>query len=124
MLPRGRRQTSDVFECRAFATLLSDFDPRFVALFLNLGGVFLRVQYMWESAQTNSYIIKEDSTEPIEGSGTRIVLHLKEDSEEYLDDFKVRSWFLQRFFAGRPFFCHVHCICVTVVLVGCVFLST
>lgn len=54
---------------------------------------------MWESAQTNSYVIKEDSTEPIEGSGTRIVLHLKEDSEEYLDDFKVRAWLLDRIFA-------------------------
>lgn len=47
------------------------------------------VQYKWESEQSNSYSIKEDSTEMIEGSGTRIVLHLKEDSEEYLDDFKV-----------------------------------
>lgn len=41
--------------------------------------------------QSNSYTIKEDDTEPIEGSGTRIVLHLKEDSEEYLDDFKVKN---------------------------------
>ena len=47
------------------------------------------VQYKWESQQSNAYTIKEDNTEPLEGSGTRIVLHLKEDSEEYLDDFKV-----------------------------------
>lgn len=47
-------------------------------------------QYKWESQQSNSYSIKEDNTDPLEGSGTRIVLHLKEDAEEYLDDFKVR----------------------------------
>lgn len=47
------------------------------------------MQYKWESLENNSYSVKEDNTEPIEGSGTRIVLHLKEDSEEYLDDFKV-----------------------------------
>lgn len=53
-----------------------------------------RVQYKWESEQSNSYSIKEDNTDKLEGSGTRIVLHLKEDSEEYLDDFKVQeeSW--------------------------------
>lgn len=47
------------------------------------------MQYKWESQQSNSYSIKEDQTDQLEGSGTRIVLHLKEDSEEYLDDFKV-----------------------------------
>lgn len=50
---------------------------------------FCLAQYKWESLQSNSYSIKEDNTDPLEGSGTRIVLHLKEDSEEYLDDFKV-----------------------------------
>ena len=47
------------------------------------------VQYKWESQQSSAYTIKEDNTEPLESSGTRIVLHIKEDSEEYLDDFKV-----------------------------------
>lgn len=48
------------------------------------------MQYKWESQQSSAYTIKEDNTEPLESSGTRIVLHLKGDSEEYLDDFKVR----------------------------------
>ncbi|CAM9368852.1 unnamed protein product [Ectocarpus sp. 6 AP-2014] len=48
-------------------------------------------QYKWESKQSNSYSIKEDQTDQLEGSGTRIVLHLKEDSEEYLDDFKIKE---------------------------------
>ncbi|CAM9581908.1 unnamed protein product [Discosporangium mesarthrocarpum] len=48
-------------------------------------------QYRWESSSDNTYTIAEDNTEPIEGSGTRLVLHLKEDSEEYLDDFKMKE---------------------------------
>ncbi|CAN0053427.1 unnamed protein product [Laminaria digitata] len=48
-------------------------------------------QYKWESQQSSAYTIKEDNTEPLESSGTRIVLHLKEDSEEYLDDFKIKE---------------------------------
>ncbi|CAN0325669.1 unnamed protein product, partial [Ectocarpus sp. 13 AM-2016] len=48
-------------------------------------------QYKWESQQSNSYSIKEDQTDQLDGSGTRIVLQLKEDSEEYLDDFKIKE---------------------------------
>jgi HSP90 family molecular chaperone len=40
-------------------------------------------------AGRRSYTIAEDDSEPIAGSGTRLILHLKEDSDEYLDDFKV-----------------------------------
>ncbi|KAG5191129.1 heat shock protein 90 [Tribonema minus] len=48
-------------------------------------------QYRWESSAGSSYTICEDDSEPIEGSGTRLVLHLKEDCEQYLDDFKVKE---------------------------------
>ncbi|CAM9196802.1 unnamed protein product [Choristocarpus tenellus] len=48
-------------------------------------------QYRWESGAGNSYTIAKDETEPLESSGTRLVLHLKEDAEEYLDDFKIKE---------------------------------
>ena len=38
-----------------------------------------------------SFTIVEDDESPIEGSGTRLTLHLKDDSEEYLDDYKVKE---------------------------------
>jgi HSP90 family molecular chaperone len=34
-------------------------------------------QYRWESSAGDSFTIVEDDGEPIEGSGTRITLHLK-----------------------------------------------
>jgi molecular chaperone HtpG len=55
-----------------------------------------RRQYRWESAAGSSFTVAEDESEPIEGSGTRIVLHLKEDCDEYLDTVKLKT-LLQRY---------------------------
>ena len=49
------------------------------------------VQYRWESEEASSYTIAEDSSEPIEGSGTRLILSLKEDADKYMDDFTLRD---------------------------------
>eukprot|EP01031_Cornospumella_fuschlensis_P029831 gene29831-36021_t len=45
-------------------------------------------QYRWEaSAQSlNQYSIASDTSEPMDGTGTRITLHLKDESDQYLDD--------------------------------------
>jgi len=55
------------------------------------------VQYRWESEAGSSYTVAEDTTsEPIEGSGTRLILKLKEDSLEYLEAGKLTD-LLQRY---------------------------
>ena len=49
-------------------------------------------QLKWESFAGSSYTIQEDNeSEPIEGSGTRIILHLKEDALEYAEPSKLQS---------------------------------
>ena len=53
-------------------------------------------QYRWSSAADSSYTIEEDSSDPINGSGTRIILHLKDEAAEYLDTSKIEE-LLQRF---------------------------
>lgn len=53
-------------------------------------------QYRWISEAGNSYTIEEDTSEPIEGSGTRIIMHLKDDAEEYLESSKIED-LLQRY---------------------------
>lgn len=46
--------------------------------------------FQWESEAGQSYTVAEvDGSEIAANSGTRIVLKLREDAEEYLDDFKV-----------------------------------
>lgn len=47
-------------------------------------------QYRWESSADNSFTVSEDNSEPFKsGSGTRIILHVKNDSKEFLENFKL-----------------------------------
>jgi heat shock protein beta len=50
-------------------------------------------QLRWEAKaeSLDQYTIAADSSEPITTTGTRIILHLKEESDQYMDDVALRS---------------------------------
>lgn len=61
-------------------------------------------QWKWQASadSLDQYSISPDDSEPIASTGTRITLHLKDESDQYLDDVALRA-LLEKYSEFTPF---------------------
>merc|ERR1712032_1216460 len=65
-------------------------------------------QFIWRSAASGSFTIETDTTGEDVGRGTTIILDLKEDQEEYLEEKRIKDIVKKHSqFIGYPI--HLHC---------------
>merc|ERR1712113_1012358 len=65
-------------------------------------------QYIWKSSASGSFTIQNDTSGDDIGRGTKIILKLKEDQEEYLEDKKIKEIVKKHSqFIGYPIRLHV-----------------
>ena len=95
----GTKKFTEALGSGADATnLIGQFGVGFYSAFLVADTVSVVTKSMeggeqlrWESKAADKYTISADDSEPIEGSGTRLILTLKDEADKYADDFTLRE---------------------------------